>query len=218
MPYLRKSLAVLTAIRDGIAFAIDAVLTSYLHAVNPRYVVTLFLLGNVIQSAVAWVLTVSWNDWYTASGYWVTVTGFLVAISELYRARTSADQIRQARVREATRQRRSRYRYFLDRSRTMLALARAHVDGYEWQLAVVRLGELVEAVGQINAMSDTADDRWTDLTTAVRGWMTTFDAGTNNRRLVHDGAAWMTLMMDADRASSGELAATELGGEADDAP
>ncbi|MGL4554534.1 MAG: hypothetical protein ACRC33_25500 [Gemmataceae bacterium] len=195
---------------------VDAVLLFYLHAVNPRYVVTLFLAGNVLQSVVHFAWTTSWNDFYTASGYWVTVTGFLVAISELYRARTSAEQIRAAVVKEGVRQRRRGSRYFVERSKMMLTLARTHIDGYEWRLAAVRLAEMIESINRVSAASQATDDRWTRLSADLRGWVTTFDAGVGGRKLTYDAVAWLTFVLAVEAELNRELATFDPNAEADD--
>ena len=118
--------------------AVDWVLLCYLRVANPKYVVATFVLLNVLIGLSTLVLAKSWDEFYTISGYWVTLTGFLVAIGELYRARTVTDQIQKALGREIRIQRGRFYRFCLERAKATLWDVQACVLGFDWSLAVMR--------------------------------------------------------------------------------
>ncbi len=161
--------------------AVDWVLLCYLRVANPKYVVATFVLLNVLIGLSTLVLAKSWDEFYTISGYWVTLTGFLVAIGELYRARTVTDQIQEALGREIRIQRGRFYRFCLERAKATLWDVQACVLGFDWSLAVMRLRDLTENLSHINSISPAADNRWTTFSTSAHNWVVLFSTGHNGR-------------------------------------
>jgi hypothetical protein len=159
-----------------LAAVVHTAMMHYLHAVDPRYVVTAYLVVNVGIALLAITVTTSWNDWYTVSGYWVTLTGFLVAISELYRARTTGEQIRAAVGRESKRQEQMRIREELERCRSCLHKAMPQVDQKQWKLANLHLTELMELFIKIKTYSMIQTDPLRELTQRLERLQFSFDS------------------------------------------
>lgn len=199
-------IALITNVWERLAQGVDLVLKAYLHVVDPRHVVTIFLVLNLMASLMAWRVTSSWNDWYTVSGYWATLTGFLVAISELYRARTTAEQIREAVGREASKQKRKSHRDLLDRAKLAFHLAKVHIGGYDWRPAQTRLSELIELMIQMVSLDSAGSERFRELFSLFGQVMESVAVQTPGRKGSFDNVQWMKIQMTTQKCLESEIA------------
>jgi hypothetical protein len=213
--WLKQIRTAITSVWGWVVQAIDYLLF-YLREANPKYVVAVYVLFNAAIAVWAYIRTKEWNDFWTVSGYWITLTGLLVAIVELYRARTVAGQIRDALSQEVRRQRGYRYRFCLERAKSVLSDARMHVHSRRWTVAVVRLNDLISYLSYVQSISPAVDDRWTRFANSVQRWVVEFNEGQNGRMLQYNGLVWQELVGDILRHLDNELAPFQFGEEVDD--
>ncbi|HET6882400.1 MAG TPA: hypothetical protein VFI31_19700 [Pirellulales bacterium] len=178
---------------------------------NPRHAVGLYLAVNVVTTAFAAWLTKSWADFFSVAGYWVTLTGFILAIIELYRTRMHADLIRLAVANEAAKQRGIHYRFCLERARSALIRARDSVHGKQWAAATGGLDELIEYLSHINSISPAVDESWQAHMESSLGWTATFTGGKNGKSLTYNVNEWNGLVLSVLQQINDELAPFQHG-------
>jgi hypothetical protein len=178
---------------------------------NPRHAIAIYLAFNALVTILALFTTASWTDFFTVTGYWVTFTGLLVAFVELYRARTFADQIRDAVVQENARQRGFHYRHCLERARTMLSSAQQHVLSKQWSMAAARLVDLTGYLSYVNSISPAVDNRWLDYAASAQAWSARFGDGSNGKGYVYNRTEWQQVTLSVLQQLDGELAPFQFG-------
>lgn len=176
-----------------LANSIDALLLRLVVTVNPRHAVTGYLVINLAITGLALWNFDTWPNFYTIAGYWVTVTGLLVAILELYRARTVAQEIRQAVIKEGNRQRGLHYRHCLEQSKRVLANARQCIMTRQWTAGVFRLEELIDSLLHVASISPSVDNSWQTHTNSLGHWIARFQDAVNGRNYDYDREQWQHL-------------------------
>ena len=164
---------------ERFAAGVEAALRYAVRETNPRHAVAAYLALNAVLTALALRLTASWADFFTASGYGVTATGFALAVVELYRTRTAAES-RLA----------GRYRDQLERARESLNAARTAVTSRQWVAAVVRLDDLVGHLSALGAAPAGAGGDWGAHQVAASRFASEFAEGSNGRRLAYNAPQW----------------------------
>jgi hypothetical protein len=172
---------------------VDRLVKTYIRYISPKSAVAGWLVLNLLISVV--VYWVARSDFFTVAGYWVTLSGLLVTLIELYRARTISDQVKEAVEREIRRQRARHYRFCLELAVSSLQQVRAHASVRSWRAAAVKMGDLKDSLSRINAVSAAADDFWHASANAFNPWVVRFDAAKVNQLLVNcDMIDWEELV------------------------
>ncbi len=202
----------------GFASAVEGLVRYWVRETNPRHAVALYVAINVLVTpGLTFFLTDSWSSFFTVTGYWATFTGLIVALVELYRARTVAEEIQEAVQQENARLRGFHYRHCLERAKLMLSSARDSVHAKQWTMAVVRLEDLTSYLSYVNSISPAADNRWRDHSQSVQRCIGQFSMGQNGRRCAYNDAEWRQLTLSILEQLDDELAPFQYGeGEGND--
>ena len=207
MEILKKLSAAWKWFADDVGIALNYIVRE----TNPRHAVAVYIVANIFITIITFFATVSWPDFFTVAGYWVTFTGLLVAFVELYRTRTAASQIGEAVLQENTWQRGYHYRHSLERAKSALISSRQSVVAKQWPMAVARLEDLTDSLSYINSISPTADNVWTQHVASVQEWIAQFGAGQAGKKLAYDNSAWRTVVLAILSQLDDELAPFQYG-------
>ena len=191
----------------------DRVLKTLVRQVNPRAAVAAYFAFNAALTGVFYRRTETWSDFYTSSGYFITVTGLFVAVVELYRTRTHGDAIAEATGGEATRRRAEYYRRHLERLKSLVGSGRQFAASKRWNECVLRINDLAADLSYTRAVSPSADENWERHAEALQLWVTQFTGYVNNRPATHDMRPWHDLTLAIIRDVNGELAVYQNAGE-----
>jgi len=196
----------------GTVWAVDRLLHVWAKSTNPKHAVAAYVFLNAGVTACAYYAFGSTNDVLTISGYVATLSGLLVGLGELYRARTLAVHLERVVLREIDRQRGRHYRFCLERAKMLHGVAQTTVAGKLWTVAVIRAGDLAEELVRIHAISPAADDRWRRAAQALRRFIRVFEGGRTGTRREYDVLEWTTLMVAVQGHLEDELAPFQYGG------
>ena len=128
----------------ALVWLVDRAGQTYVRYTDPKHAVSGWLTLNSAISVGVWRLTGTWNEFFTVAGYWVTLSGLLVTLFELYRARTVSENVRKALDREIRRQRDLRYRFCLELAMASLQQVRTQAHDRMWKAAAIRVRDLTD--------------------------------------------------------------------------
>jgi hypothetical protein len=210
--------AIVVAIFDRIVWLVDLTLQTYVRTAEPKHTVTFYLLANALIALFMWWKAKDWNEFITVVGFAATVSGLLVTLFELYRARTTTEQVRIVLDREIRRQKDAHYRLCLERALSSLRGATAHIQAWTWRVAVSKLTDLISDLAQVHSASPAADNFWNLSGNSLHAWIAVFDAGTDRRRIAYNVVEWQGVVQPILVRLHDELAVEQPGGEANNDP
>lgn len=195
----------------GFARVVGTALDYCVRSTNPRHAISFYLAFNAVATLVTFAFATSWPDFFTIASYWVTSTGFLLALIELYRTRIFTDAVREAVFQENSRQRGFHYRHCLERASSVLKGARQCVQDRQWAMAVARLDDLSDYLSYVNSISPAADDRWREHVRSTQEWASLFGGGATGKRHVYNEMAWRQFLLSVLEQLDDELAPFQHG-------
>jgi len=213
-----KLRAIPSTVWNAFVSLLDVANRTYIRYVHPKHAVAGWLALNVLISVAVWWSTKTWSDFFTVAGYWVTVSGLLVALFELYRARTVSERVHKALESEMRRQRGLHYRFWLELASGSLRQVRTEVHYKKWKAASIKLHDLTDALSRINAISPAADDFWKATVDGIHVWVVRFEAGKDNHSLPHDMVQWEQVAHSVSDRLVGELTVEQPDEEDENGP